>query len=295
MARIYWSNRDFLNKKAETEKQKLIEENRLAKEEYEKTLKAEEIRIKGLIRAEKEVAAVKCVISVLGIILLNILTIPIIGTILTILLIIYACHSIVCVLYEEKPKVQVTPPKFKHGMTAAEKGNEGEEYVLKYLSELPNDYVVFDDIVIGYYQGNIDHVVVGPTGIFVIETKNWTYQKIQRKYGRWYLQTERSFEVRIPYKDPVEQVTVNAVQLRKELEQNLSISEWVEAVVVFTRLTMEVQAPQRSNVSIVKPYELNDLIRSNNKTLSQETVQKISKHLIQNYINQTTHDLKITK
>ena len=39
------------------------------------------------------------------------------------------------------------------------------------LEALPDGYIVFNDLVT--LSGRIDHVVIGPTGIFMIETKNW--------------------------------------------------------------------------------------------------------------------------
>jgi hypothetical protein len=54
------------------------------------------------------------------------------------------------------------------------KGAEGERMVFEYLNELPQDYYILNDVTIPGFYGNIDHVVVGPTGIFVIETKNFS-------------------------------------------------------------------------------------------------------------------------
>ncbi len=51
------------------------------------------------------------------------------------------------------------------------KGMEGEVFVSDILRDLPGDFVVVNDITKRF--GNIDHVVVGPTGIYVINTKNW--------------------------------------------------------------------------------------------------------------------------
>lgn len=50
-------------------------------------------------------------------------------------------------------------------------GAEGECVVASALDRLPNAYVVFHDF--NTARGNFDHLVVGPTGIFAIETKNW--------------------------------------------------------------------------------------------------------------------------
>lgn len=39
------------------------------------------------------------------------------------------------------------------------------------MAELPDDFVVVNDVRLGF--GNIDHVVIGPTGVHVIDAKNW--------------------------------------------------------------------------------------------------------------------------
>lgn len=50
-------------------------------------------------------------------------------------------------------------------------GARGEERVANVLASLPQSYHVFHDFMAG---GNpVDHVVVGPTGVFAVETKNW--------------------------------------------------------------------------------------------------------------------------
>jgi hypothetical protein len=53
------------------------------------------------------------------------------------------------------------------------KGALGEYEVGAELELLPDDYLVFNDINTEEF-GNFDHIVVGPKGIFAIETKNWS-------------------------------------------------------------------------------------------------------------------------
>jgi hypothetical protein len=53
------------------------------------------------------------------------------------------------------------------------KGALGEYEVGAELERLPDDYLVFNDINTEEF-GNFDHIVVGPKGIFAVETKNWT-------------------------------------------------------------------------------------------------------------------------
>ena len=51
------------------------------------------------------------------------------------------------------------------------KGAVGEAIVAASLRDLPNDFVVINDVSKRF--GNIDHVVIGPTGIYVVDAKNW--------------------------------------------------------------------------------------------------------------------------
>ncbi len=52
------------------------------------------------------------------------------------------------------------------------KGARGEESVAVLLAALPRGFHVFHDVLCGT-AGGIDHVVVGPNGMFAIETKCW--------------------------------------------------------------------------------------------------------------------------
>ena len=51
------------------------------------------------------------------------------------------------------------------------KGARGEERVSGILQNLPSPYHVFNDFVAG--GKHVDHVVVGPAGVYAVETKYW--------------------------------------------------------------------------------------------------------------------------
>ncbi len=53
------------------------------------------------------------------------------------------------------------------------KGAEGEETVARILSFLPANHTIFNDLQLDPGGPAFDHIVVSPSGIFVIETKNW--------------------------------------------------------------------------------------------------------------------------
>lgn len=73
-------------------------------------------------------------------------------------------------------------------------GAEGEERVEKELSKLPDTYSVINDYKRQFHKPiydrknddrihsiQIDHIVVGPTGVYLIETKNWSKDSIQNR------------------------------------------------------------------------------------------------------------------
>ena len=51
------------------------------------------------------------------------------------------------------------------------KGARGEETMAGFLARLPDDWHVFHDFEAGVHH--VDHVIVGPAGVFAVETKNW--------------------------------------------------------------------------------------------------------------------------
>ena len=55
------------------------------------------------------------------------------------------------------------------------KGKMGEAVIKNILSQLPQEYKVFNDVVFKTKKGTtqIDHIVVSKYGIFAIETKNY--------------------------------------------------------------------------------------------------------------------------
>jgi hypothetical protein len=54
-------------------------------------------------------------------------------------------------------------------------GLRGEDRVARELRRLPDDYVVLTDLVLSTPAGTreIDHLVLGPSGIYVVEVKRW--------------------------------------------------------------------------------------------------------------------------
>jgi hypothetical protein len=55
------------------------------------------------------------------------------------------------------------------------RGAHGERRTARLLDRLTRDgYVVFHDLAVPGSPANVDHLVIGPTGVFVIDSKQWT-------------------------------------------------------------------------------------------------------------------------
>ena len=84
-------------------------------------------------------------------------------------------------------------------------GADGEEYVMGILSQLPDEYHVINDVNLHFQKAihwrerneyikncQIDHIVVGPTGIILVETKNWKASDIELKSDKLTHQVRRA-------------------------------------------------------------------------------------------------------
>jgi len=65
-----------------------------------------------------------------------------------------------------------------------QRGAQGERRTARLLDRLGRDgYVVFHDLALSDSPANLDHLVIGPSGVFVIDSKQWTGQVHQSADG----------------------------------------------------------------------------------------------------------------
>jgi len=110
------------------------------------------------------------------------------------------------------------------------KGAAGEEQVARMLTFLPAEFRVFHGVgaVEAGWTGaaDYDHVVIGPAGIFVIETKNWR-GRIEIADGRILCGG------RAPDRDPIEQVKRAAAGLQRVLTERTGLDLPVRPLLCF--------------------------------------------------------------
>lgn len=86
------------------------------------------------------------------------------------------------------------------------KGAKGEEWVAHELAFLSAEYTVFNGLRLGGGKENFDHVIVGPAGVFVVETKNWR-GSVEFHDGKLYAGGKE------PSRPPLKQVKAATVEL----------------------------------------------------------------------------------
>ena len=108
------------------------------------------------------------------------------------------------------------------------RGERGELKVAQALEDLrAAGYQPFHDLRREGY--NIDHVVVGPAGVFAIETKFRSgYGDIEFRNGEGLFVGGRKEEA-----DALLQARRNALEVSRTLKDNCKIDRWVQPVVVF--------------------------------------------------------------
>ena len=150
------------------------------------------------------------------------------------------------------------------------RGISGEEAVADALAGLPSSYWVLHGVSTGH--GDVDHVVIGPTGVFALETKAWD-GKFYRSRGQLYCNGK-------PAEHVLRQARGAAGQVR-ELLLAAGIDEWVEAVVVAARASVS-RSPVRFRKSyVISIKDLVGFVTDRPHSLSSSTVLQAKTTLMQ--------------
>ena len=150
------------------------------------------------------------------------------------------------------------------------KGILGEEAVANVLARLPSSYWVLHGVWTGH--GDVDHVIIGPTGVFALETKGWE-GKFYRSRGQLYCNGK-------PAEHVLQQVRGAAGQVRQILLE-AGVDEWVEAVVAAARASVARSPLRFRNAYVVSIEDVVGFVMSRRRSLSSATVLQAVAALLQ--------------
>jgi hypothetical protein len=161
-------------------------------------------------------------------------------------------------------------------------GAQGEEYVIRVLSGLPEGYCILNDVNLyfkppvhwkGKYRiesSQIDHVVVGPTGIFLVETKKWKASDIQIKSEDLSFQVKRAnyalWRYLLDYyrKDQLPKiwnvvVATQGSELTTKLDQYIDVITPRQLPAYITRRELKLSEEMIEKLVTIIPYNTNYL------------------------------------
>jgi hypothetical protein len=155
-----------------------------------------------------------------------------------------------------------------------EKGLDGEHEVAKILKKLPTDYILLYDFQ-SKNDGNIDMVVIGPTGIWTIEVKNLDKKIIS-------IENDQLFGDGYSIDKNRSQAYHEAIKLQVYLNTKGFFFP-VNPILVFagSKTEINLQNNHFKGVSVVGINEINDFIQKRNadERFTQEVCLKLAKEI----------------
>ena len=146
------------------------------------------------------------------------------------------------------------------------KGARGEERVAGLLETLPGTWHVFHDFEAGGHH--VDHVVVGPTGVYAVETKNWRGHVTVEK-GEILLDGE------LPDRSPLAQSVAQARAVRSAL-RGAGCDLEVVAVLCMASDTFDSPATAVAQTTVLNAVDVVKWILGRGTTLSANEVTRLA-------------------
>ncbi|MBS1190424.1 MAG: hypothetical protein H6R10_2216 [Rhodocyclaceae bacterium] len=154
---------------------------------------------------------------------------------------------------------------------------EGEKAVGQFLERLRHEgYYVFHDIV--GQDFNVDHVIIGPAGVFTVETKTWK----KPKQGKPEIRVEGETLTaggRTPDRSPVVQAKAQANWIKGLLSDSTGKKYPVRPVVLFPGWFIEADRESRKAVWVLEPKALPAFLAQEKELLPPEDIKLANFHL----------------
>ncbi len=148
------------------------------------------------------------------------------------------------------------------------RGKRGENNVKRVIGEtVENEQYVINDIIIENEgkSSQIDHIVINPRGVFVIETKNYSGRIYGTETKREWTQVLADGNVKNKFYNPLKQNATHVYNVKKIVGKLP-----VYSLVVFVQNnTFHIQAP-----NVISLYELESVLQYGKNVLTIEQMRK---------------------
>jgi hypothetical protein len=152
------------------------------------------------------------------------------------------------------------------------KGATGEALVGFILESFPDAYTVIHGLKPKRRSGDIDHIVVGPTGVYAIDTKNW--KGIVTADG----QGELLLNGRPTQKSAIGDLTRTIMTIKKKIKVLSALDPYVRGVLAFPAARVEAKWGTTGSVHCMRDDQLYKYIVENKKggKLTKKDIDSIS-------------------
>jgi hypothetical protein len=150
------------------------------------------------------------------------------------------------------------------------KAATGEALVGYILERFPDDYRVIHDLTTPF--GNIDHVVVGPSGVYIIDTKNWKGVVTADGNG------ELLLNGRPTQKPEVRALSRTIMDIKEKVKVLSALDPYIRGVLAFPSAWIDAKWGTTGHVHCVKDEQLYDYVVENKKgrKLNKKEIESIS-------------------
>jgi hypothetical protein len=148
------------------------------------------------------------------------------------------------------------------------KGATGEALVGYILAGFPDAYRIIPGVETSF--GDIDHVVVGPTGVYAVDTKNWRGIVTADDQGELLLNGR-------PTKKPaIGNLTRSIMTTKKKIKARSALDPYVRGVLAFPSARVEAKWGTTGPVHCITDEQLYDYIVEKKKRLTKKEIESIS-------------------
>lgn len=137
---------------------------------------------------------------------------------------------------------------------AEEDGADGEREFVKFLKDLPDTYTVVSDLDFADSYGNIDHLIIGPTGLYAIDVKNWRGTVSSDGKG------ELLYNGKPTEKPQIRYFTRRTMDLRERMKVLTKLDPYVQCVFAFLRTRVEANWGTTGAVHCIRAEQIADYV-----------------------------------
>lgn len=170
-------------------------------------------------------------------------------------------------------RVRSLLPRFR----ALRQGREGERVVGEFLERMREQgYRVFHDVPGDGF--NLDHVLIGPGGVFTVETKTWS-KPVRGTPSIAYDGEKILVNGQEPERDVTVQARSQSKWLKRLLQESAGRDVFVQPVVVFPGWFVEAPPGTQREVWVMEPKGLPAFLDRQSQQVSDEDVALYAFHL----------------